>query len=60
MTLTLEKKPPITKKWWFWAGVGTAVVGIAVVTTILIVQPERDASRGSIEPGTVSAPLVSF
>lgn len=61
LNLTLEKTPPITKRWWFWAGVGGAAIGIATVAVILIVQPERSASQGTIEPGTVRAPLaISF
>jgi hypothetical protein len=60
VVLSLEKKPPITHKWWFWAGVGSVVVGVAIVSTILIAQPERAPSRGTIDPGVTQAPLVSF
>lgn len=60
LNVTLEKTTPVTKKWWFWTGVG--VVSAAVVTTavILIVQPERDATPGSIPPNIVHAPLTTF
>jgi hypothetical protein len=60
LSLTLEKTPAITKRWWFWAGVGGAVATITTVVVILIVQPERDATRGTIDPGVVRAPLVTF
>jgi hypothetical protein len=61
LNLTLEKTPPITKRWWFWAGAAGVAAGLATVVVILIVQPERSSSTGTIEPGTVRAPLsVSF
>jgi len=54
----LEAVKPITAKWWFWTGVGVIVVAGAVTTYALLT--ERHASSGTIEPGTVSAPLVRF
>ncbi|MDF2697458.1 MAG: serine/threonine protein kinase, partial [Labilithrix sp.] len=46
LSLTLEKTPPITKRWWFWTGAGVVAAGIATAAVILIVQPERDSSKG--------------
>jgi hypothetical protein len=60
LNLTLEKTPPITKRWWFWASAAGVAAGIATVAVILIVQPERDSSKGTIDPGVIRAPLVTF
>jgi PEGA domain len=60
LSLTLEKTPPITKRWWFWAGTGVAAAGIVTAAIILIVQPERDSSKGTIDPGVIRAPLATF
>jgi hypothetical protein len=60
LNLTLEKTPPITKRWWFWAGAGAAVAGLTTVVVILIVQPEYGSSKGTIDPGVIRAPLVTF
>lgn len=50
---------PITKKWWFWTGVGAVVAGGAAVTVALLAQP-RSAPQGDIEPRQVTAPLLKF
>ncbi|MBX3211430.1 MAG: PEGA domain-containing protein [Labilithrix sp.] len=60
LSLTLEKTPPLTKRWWFWAGTGVVAAGLITAAAILIVQPEREASRGTIEPGVIRAPLTTF
>lgn len=60
LSLTLEKTPPITKRWWFWVGSGVVAAGLVTAAAILIVQPERESSRGSIEPGVIRAPLTTF
>jgi hypothetical protein len=60
VNLSLEKTPPITKRWWFWAGTGVLAAGIITVTAILIIQPERSSSKGTIDPGVIRAPLVTF
>ncbi|MBX3205075.1 MAG: tetratricopeptide repeat protein [Labilithrix sp.] len=60
LSLTLEKTPPITKRWWFWAGTGAVVTGIATAAVILIVRPERESSKGTIDPGVIRAPLATF
>jgi len=56
LTLSLNKEPGITSKWWFWAGVGAVVVTGAVVTTALLT--ERPAATGDIAPGRISGPLT--
>lgn len=56
--LSLEAEKGMTSKWWFWTGVGVIVVGAAITTSALLI--ERDAGKGDIDPGRVSAPLISF
>lgn len=58
MSLTLESEPGITSRWWFWTGVGAVVIGGTALTIGLM--SSRDAGRGDIDPGRVSAPLVQF
>ncbi len=57
-TLTLEAISGITSKWWFWTGVGVVAVGGAVMTYSLL--STRDAGKGDIAPGRISAPLFRF
>jgi hypothetical protein len=54
LTLTMNP-PPITRRWWFWTGVGAIAAG--GVTAIIAARTERGADHGSIQPGQVSAPL---
>ena len=58
--LTLDRSTPITSRWWFWTGVGVVAVGIGVTIWYLVAQPESSPSKGSIDPGQVSAPLMRF
>ena len=58
--VTLQRSAPITSKWWFWTGVGIVAVGVGVTIWYLVAQPESSASKGTIDPGQVSAPLVRF
>ena len=60
LNLTLEKTPPITKRWWFWAGTGVVAAGVIAAAAILIIQPERESSKGTIDPGVIRAPLGTF
>jgi hypothetical protein len=41
---------PLAKRWWFWAGLGAAAVG--VVLAAIFVGP-RDPYNGNANPGTV-------
>lgn len=60
LDLTLEKKPSITSSWWFWTAAGVVVAGVATGVTVLLVQPEKEPGKGTIPPGVISAPLVTF
>ena len=60
LSVSLEKTPSITKRWWFWTGAGIVAAGIVTTVVILAVQPEKSASSGSIDPGQVRAPLITF
>jgi hypothetical protein len=42
---------PLAKRWWFWAGLGTAAVG--VVLAAIFIRP-RDPYNGNAMPGTVT------
>jgi hypothetical protein len=55
LDLKLEKKSPITTKWWFWTGVGVVAVGAGVVIYALVT--ERDPDRGTVDPGRISTGL---
>ncbi len=54
----LEKEGTIFGKWWFWTGVGVVLAG--GVVTVIALTTERRADEGSLAPGRVSGPLVSF
>ena len=55
----LDRKPPITSKWWFWTGVGVAVLGGVAVTYALLT--EKKAGTGDqFQPGQVSGPLLHW
>ncbi len=56
--LSLEAEAGLLSKWWFWTSVGIVVAGAATVTTLAFTT--RDAGRGDIAPGRISAPLVRF
>jgi len=60
LSIDLQRTAPITSKWWFWTAAGVVAAGIGVAVWYLVVQPEEDPSRGTIEPGRVSAPLLRF
>jgi hypothetical protein len=50
---TAPRKParvPLAKRWWFWAGLGAAAVG--VVLGAIFLGP-RDPYNGNASPGTV-------
>jgi hypothetical protein len=53
--LKLDPSVPITKKWWFWTGVGVVVVGGVVVAAALLT--DKHADSGSLPPGQIAAPL---
>ncbi len=51
----LEAEAPITKKWWFWTGIGVVVLG--GTATVIALTSERDAGSGTIAPGRITAGL---
>lgn len=55
LTVPLERKLPVTSRWWFWTGAALLVAG-GVATGYALLK-ERPADRGSLPPGQVSAPL---
>lgn len=58
VTLTLDSTPGIASKWWFWTGVGAVVIGGTALTIGLLTT--KDAGKGDIAPGRISAPLIRF
>lgn len=59
LDLGLDKESGgVLSKWWFWTSVGVVVVGAAALTYGLVT--ERDAGKGDIDPGRVSAPLIRW
>jgi hypothetical protein len=46
----------VTKKWWFWTAIGTAVV-LGGVATYIVVTTEKSPDSGTIPPGQVKAAL---
>jgi hypothetical protein len=54
VTVKLGTTTPITKKWWFWAGLGAAVAAGAIVTYAAFT--ERSPGTGTIPPGQTSVP----
>lgn len=58
INLTFERSPPITARWWFWTGI--AVVAAGATATVIALTTEKSAPSGSLAPGRVSAPLVSW
>jgi hypothetical protein len=55
-----KREAPLTSRWWFWTGAGILATGVGITIWYLVAQPESEASKGSIEPGQVSAPLLRF
>jgi hypothetical protein len=56
----LVKSTGILGRWYFWTAVGVGVAAIGGVTGYILATHERGSDQGSIAPGKVSAPLVSF
>jgi hypothetical protein len=49
----------ITKKWWFWTGIGVVLVAGGIATYVALTT-EKDPSSGTIPPGTVKAESWGF
>lgn len=56
--VALEPATPIYKRWWLWTAVGAAVV--TGVTLGIVLNIERGADNGTLQPGQISAPLITF
>jgi hypothetical protein len=54
VTVRLGQGTPITEKWWFWTGIGAAVVTGIIVTYAELT--ERGPGTGTIPPGQTHAP----
>ncbi len=54
VSINLAETTPITKKWWFWTGIGTVVATGVIVT--YAAMTERNAGTGTIQPGQTRAP----
>ena len=49
----------ITKKWWFWTGIGVVLIAGGIATYAALTT-EKDPSAGTIAPGTVKAESWGF
>jgi hypothetical protein len=58
LDVALDPEASVFSRWWFWAGVGVVVAGGVAITAAALT--EKSPSRGTIDPGVVSAGLVSF
>lgn len=58
VNLTFVRSPPIVARWWFWTGI--AVVAVGATATVIALTTEKSAPSGTLAPGRVSAPLVSW
>ena len=58
VAVTMSKSVPLTARWWFWTGIGVAVVGGTVLTVAVLT--ERRADKGTLPPGQVGTPLLRF
>jgi PEGA domain/Tetratricopeptide repeat len=55
LDLSLEGETPITKKWWFWTGIGVVAIGATI--TVIALTTERSPDSGSLAPGRINAGL---
>jgi hypothetical protein len=53
--LGLEAEAPITKKWWFWTGLGVLAAGATVV--VIALSTERSPDTGTAGTGRINAGL---
>jgi hypothetical protein len=50
--------PAIYEQWWFWTGLGVIAAGVTVAVVANVTEAPDES--GSIAPGTVQAPIISF
>ena len=53
--LALDAEAPITKKWWFWTGLGLVAAGATV--TIIALSTERGPDTGNVGTGRINTGL---
>jgi hypothetical protein len=53
----LVKIPPVTERWWFWRGLGAVSTAAAFVVVAAVL--EGPVEEGNIQPGAISAPLIT-
>ena len=53
----LPQRPKLWSKWWFWSGAAAVLAGVVVAGVAL--STSKSATPGDIQPGVISAPLVS-
>lgn len=58
LDIPLESEAPITKKWWFWTGIGVVVLG--GTATVIALTTEKSPGTGTIEPGRITAGLTGL
>jgi hypothetical protein len=58
LSVPLVEEAAITKRWWFWTGIAVVVAG--GITTVVLLTTERQADKGSLNPGQIAAPLLRF
>jgi hypothetical protein len=56
--IPLVSTPALYTRWWFWTAAGVAVA--AGVASYVIATTERSADQGTISPGRVLGPQVTF
>ena len=59
VTVPMAVHETITGKWWFWTGIGAAVV-LGSIATYVVLTTEKDPDAGTIAPGTVKTESFGF
>jgi PEGA domain-containing protein len=54
----LEETPAVYERWWFWTTAGVIVTGAVIITAVALT--ESSPGEGTIPPGKVSAPIITF
>jgi len=45
-----DDEPPLTERWWFWAGVGTAIAGVVTIVTIAALSGDSQRAMLPTQP----------
>jgi hypothetical protein len=54
LAIPMEKSVPLTRKWWFWTGIGAVVAG--GIATGIMLTTEKSPGRGTLDPGRTTGP----